>query len=72
MNFAILCTDGGFRHRGRDTEIAHNLRLSERTDDHSLESSWGALSDGTISCLVCSLTKFWGKSFSDFFPKNHS
>jgi hypothetical protein len=34
--------------------------------DHSLESSWGALSDGTISF---SIHPFWRGAFSEFFSK---
>jgi hypothetical protein len=48
---ASLRTDGDFCHQGQDTEIVQqNLRLVETYwHDHSLERSWGALSDGTIS-----------------------
>jgi hypothetical protein len=46
-------TDGDFCHRGRDTEIAQkNLRLLHYWHDHSLESSQGAVSDGTISFSI--------------------
>jgi hypothetical protein len=41
-------SDGDFCHQGRDTEIAQkNFKIFETYwHDHSLESSWGTLSDG--------------------------
>jgi hypothetical protein len=42
--------DGDFCHQGQDTEIAHKFKIVETYwPDHSLESSWRALSDGMIS-----------------------
>jgi hypothetical protein len=47
-----LRTDGNFCHQqGQDSEIAQKIFKIVKTywHDHSLESSWEALSDGTIS-----------------------
>jgi hypothetical protein len=48
-----LRTDGDFCHRGRHTEIAKIFTLVETyRHDHSLGSSRGALSDGTIGSSI--------------------
>jgi hypothetical protein len=51
MNFTLR-TDGDFCHQGRGTQKScpKKCRIVETYwHDHSLESSWGALSDGTIT-----------------------
>jgi hypothetical protein len=51
--FNSLRTDGDFCYQGRDTEIAKKNNIVETYwHDHSLERSWGALSDGTISFSI--------------------
>jgi hypothetical protein len=65
-----LSTDGDFCHQEQDTEIANKFKIVETyRHDHSLESSWGALSDGTIFAIqIFSWEKciFWNflKNFS--------
>jgi hypothetical protein len=39
---------GGDFFQGRDTEIGRQNTVATYWHDHSLESSWGGLSDGTI------------------------
>jgi hypothetical protein len=56
-------TDGDFCHQGRDTEI-----VGTYWHDHSLESSWGALSEGTIY-VFCFNNFQEENAFSDFFLK---
>jgi hypothetical protein len=55
-----------FCHQGRDTEIHKLPRKLEIVYRHSLETSWGTLSVGTISFLI---QPFWGMRFLNFFQK---
>jgi hypothetical protein len=60
-----LWTDGDFCHQGQDTEFAQNKIVEKYWHDHSSESSWEAISDGTISF---SIQSFLGENaFSEFF-----
>jgi hypothetical protein len=69
--FNSLGTDGDFCHQGRDTEIAKKCNIVRTYwHGHSLESTWGALSDGTINF---SIQPFFGENaISIFFSKNLS
>jgi hypothetical protein len=67
-----LTTDGDFCHQGWDTEIAQKIKIVEiYRHDHSLESSWGSHSDGTIRF---SFQQFWGDKciFWTFLKKPQS
>jgi hypothetical protein len=57
-----LRTDGNFRHQGPE-----KFKIVESYYDHSLESSWGALSDGNIRF---SIQPFSGENA--FSQKNHN
>jgi hypothetical protein len=48
-NLKLLRTDGDFCHEGGTQKLPPKFKIVEAYwHDHSLESSWGALSDGTI------------------------
>jgi hypothetical protein len=63
---ALLRTGGEFCRQGQDTEIAQTKIVKTYWHDHSVESSWGALSDGTISFPI---QPFSGMHFLKFFKK---
>jgi hypothetical protein len=55
-----LRTEGDFCHQGQEKEIAPKFKIVVTYwHDHSLESSWGAFSDGTISFSIQPLHIFW-------------